>query len=548
MKHSRIAPHLSTPAIAGDLRSLPTEILEQTCRRVGLASAVFAGIWTWVLVMNTVVMESVGAVRGDVDPSLVVMEYVLTIAGIAFAVLMVFVARALHHRPALLIDIGLGYAVLNALLIAVFNWLIIPPEWYPTAGVSFICIVILVYPAIAPAGPWRTLAAACLAATMDPIMYGVSIARGTVYDMASFELLWTFAPNYLCAVLAVVPATVIRGLGKRVSRERELGSYQVGDLIGHGGMGDVYRATHRLLARPAAIKLIRPEALGAEGPDRAQHVIERFRREARAAASLKCPHPIELYDFGTADDGTFYYVMELLNGLDLRELVSRYGPLGAPRTVHLLKQACLSLAEAHDRGLIHRDIKPSNMVACRMGVAVDYMKVLDFGLVKSASDGESSARDLTSPDVTTGTPAYMAPEIAVGDRPVDHRADIYALGCVAFWMLTGRDVFEGATPIAVLTQHVRDDPPAPSSLSETSIPVELDQVVLDCLAKDPADRPASALDLLARLNCLTVDPWGTEAARDWWQLHLPERMTTGWETAPVERIAADETRSIRPAT
>ena len=548
MRHSRLAPHLSTPAIAGDLRALPTEILEQTCRRVGLASMVFAGIWAWVLVMNTLVLKSIGAVRVDVDPSLIAMEYVLTVVGIALAVLMVFVARALHHRPGLLIDIGLGYEVLNALLIAIFNWLIIPPEWYPSAGVSFICIVILVYPSIAPAGPWRTLAAAFLAATMDPIMYGVSIARGTVYDMASFELLWTFAPNYVCAVLAVVPATVIRGLGKRVSRERELGSYQVGDLIGHGGMGDVYRATHRLLARPAAIKLIRPEALGAEGPDRAQVVIERFRREARAAANLKSPHTIELYDFGTADNGTFYYVMELLNGLDLRELVGRYGQLGAPRTVHLLKQACLSLAEAHDRGLIHRDIKPSNMVVCRMGVAVDYMKVLDFGLVKSASDKESPARDLTSPDVTTGTPAYMAPEIAVGNRPVDHRADLYALGCVAFWMLAGRDVFEGPTPIAVLTQHVRDDAPAPSSLSETSIPVELDQVVLDCLAKDPAERPASALDLLARLNALPVEPWGTEAARDWWQLHLPERMTAGWESAPVERIAAEENRSIRPET
>ena len=548
MRHSRLAPHLSTPAIAGDLRALPTEILEQTCRRVGLASMVFAGIWAWVLVMNTLVLKSIGAVRVDVDPSLIAMEYVLTVVGIALAVLMVFVARALHHRPGLLIDIGLGYEVLNALLIAIFNWLIIPPEWYPSAGVSFICIVILVYPSIAPAGPWRTLAAAFLAATMDPIMYGVSIARGTVYDMASFELLWTFAPNYVCAVLAVVPATVIRGLGKRVSRERELGSYQVGDLIGHGGMGDVYRATHRLLARPAAIKLIRPEALGAEGPDRAQVVIERFRREARAAANLKCPHTIELYDFGTSDDGTFYYVMELLNGLDLRELVGRYGQLGAPRTVHLLKQVCLSLAEAHDQGLIHRDIKPSNMVVSRMGVAVDYMKVLDFGLVKSASDTESPARDLTSPDVTTGTPAYMAPEIAVGDRPVDLRADLYALGCVAFWMLTGRDVFEGPTPIAVLTQHVRDDAPAPSSLSETSIPVELDQVVLDCLAKDPADRPASALDLLERLNALPVEAWDTEAARDWWQLHLPERMTAGWESAPVERTAAEENRSIRPET
>ncbi len=548
MRHSRLAPHLSTPAIAGDLRALPTEIIEQTCRRVGLASMVFAGIWAWVLVMNTVVLKSIGGVRVDVDPSLIAMEHALTVFGIALAVLMVFVARALHHRPGLLIDIGLGYEVLNALLIAIFNWLIIPPEWYPSSGVSFVCIVILVYPAIAPAGPWRTLAAAFLAATMDPIMYGVSIARGTVYDMASFELLWTFAPNYLCAVLAVVPATVIRGLGRRVSRERELGSYQVGDRIGHGGMGDVYRATHRLLARPAAIKLIRPEALGAEGPDRARVVIERFRREARAAASLKCPHTIELYDFGTTEDGTFYYVMELLNGLDLRELVGRFGPLGAARTVHILKHVCLSLAEAHDRGLVHRDIKPSNLVACRMGVAVDFTKVLDFGLVKSSNDEDSVGRDLTSPDVTTGTPAYMAPEIAVGDRQVDHRADLYALGCVAFWMLTGRDVFEGATPIAVLTQHVRDDPPPPSSLSETPVPAELDQVVLECLAKDPLERPASALDLLGRLNALPVEPWDAEMGRDWWQLHLPERMAPGWESVPVEESPSEETRSIRPET
>jgi serine/threonine-protein kinase len=197
---------------------------------------------------------------------------------------------------------------------------------------------------------------------------------------------------------------------------------------------------------------------------------------------------------------------------------------------------------------VHRDIKPSNLVACRMGVAVDYMKVLDFGLVKSSNDEDSAGRDLTSPDVTTGTPAFMAPEIAVGDRPVDHRADLYALGCVAFWMLTGRDVFEGATSIAVLTQHVRDEPPLPSSLSETGIPAELDRIVLDCLAKDPAERPASAMDLLARLNALPVEPWGTEVARDWWQLHLPERLTRGWENAAGATDQNEDGRSIRPET
>ncbi len=548
MKDSVIAPHLSTPPAAGGVRALPYEILEQTCKRVGIASMVFAGIWAWALLMNTVVWRIAGPTRFFTDTALLSPVNLITMTGILLSVAMVFVARALHHRPSLLIDIGLGYAVLNALLIALINWLIIPPEWYPSAGVSFVCVIILVYPTIAPAGPYRTLAAAFLAASMDPMLYGVSLAQGNVYDLGRFDLLWTFGPNYVCALMAVVPATVIRGLGKRVSRERELGSYRVGERIGHGGMGNVYQATHRLLARPAAIKLIRPEALGAEGPDRAGVVIERFRREARAAANLRSPHTIELYDFGTTEDGTFYYVMELLNGLDLRELVGRFGPLGAPRTVHLLKQICLSLAEAHDCGLVHRDIKPSNLVACRMGVAVDYMKVLDFGLVKSSNDEDSAGRDLTSPDVTTGTPAFMAPEIAVGDRPVDHRADLYALGCVAFWMLTGRDVFEGATSIAVLTQHVRDEPPLPSSLSETGIPAELDRLVLDCLAKDPAERPASAMDLLARLNALPVEPWGTEVARDWWQLHLPERLTQGWENAAGATDRNEDARSIRPET
>ncbi|MCL7961375.1 MAG: serine/threonine protein kinase [marine benthic group bacterium] len=544
MKGSIVAPHLTTPAAAGDLRALPAEILEQTCKRVGIASFAFAGIWAWVLLMNTVVWRLVepdgGALLGQMSGR----ANLVAVVGIGLSLAMVFVAGALHHRPSLLIDIGLGFEVTNALLIAVFNWLIIPPEWYPSAGVSFICVVILFYPTIAPAGPYRTLAAAFLAASLDPLVFQISVAQGNVYDLRTYDLLWTFGPNYVCALLAVVPATVIRGLGKRVSRERELGAYRIGERIGHGGMGDVYRATHRLLARPAAIKLIRPEVLGSEGPDRARVVIERFRREARAAANLRSPHTIELYDFGTADDGTFYYVMELLDGLNLDRLVTRFGPLGADRTVNLLKQICLSLGEAHERGLVHRDIKPSNLVACKMGLAVDFMKVLDFGLVKASSDTRRDGPELTSPDVTTGTPTFMAPEIAVGGRPVDSRADIYALGCVAFWMLTGRNVFEGPTSIAILTQHVRDAPPAPSTLSETGIPPELDRIVLDCLAKDPDDRPESAIELFRRLDACPVQPWTAERARQWWELHIPESEVAELEATDRSIIGSEPTIAL----
>ena len=207
MKDSVVAPHLSTPAAAGNLRALPYEILEQTCKRVGIASMAFAGIWAWALLMNTVVWRIAGSTRFFADTALLSPANLIILTGILLSVAMVFVAGALHHRPNLLIDIGLGYAVLNALLIALINWLIIPPEWYPSAGVSFVCVIILVYPTIAPAGPYRTLAAALLAASMDPLLFGVSVAQGNVYDLGRFDLLWTFGPNYVCALMAVVPAT-----------------------------------------------------------------------------------------------------------------------------------------------------------------------------------------------------------------------------------------------------------------------------------------------------------------------------------------------------
>ena len=212
--------------------------------------------------------------------------------------------------------------------------------------------------------------------------------------------------------------------------------------------------------------------------------------------------------------------------------------------MHLLKQVCDSLWDAHQSGLVHRDIKPSNLVACRMGLAADFMKVLDFGLVKASSDTRRDGPELTSPDVTTGTPTFMAPEIAVGGRPVDSRADIYALGCVAFWMLTGRNVFEGPTSIAILTQHVRDAPPAPSTLSETGIPPELDRIVLECLAKDPDDRPESAIELFRRLDACPVQPWTAERARQWWELHIPESEVAELEATDRSIIGSEPTIAL----
>src|SRR4051812_12095486 len=214
-------------------------------------------------------------------------------------------------------------------------------------------------------------------------------------------------------------------------------------------MGSVYRATHRMLARPAAIKLIRPEVLSSQDPRSADLAVARFRREAEAAAKLRSPHTVELYDFGETEDGTLYFVMELLEGMDLEGLVRKEGPLPQKRVIHILRQVCESLEEAHVSGLVHRDIKPANIHVGRVGLRHDFVKVLDFGLVKSLAGPLIEDSMATASGLTPGTPAYMAPEMALGET-VDGRADLYALGCVAYYLLTGRLVFEATTGLQLI--------------------------------------------------------------------------------------------------
>jgi serine/threonine-protein kinase len=229
--------------------------------------------------------------------------------------------------------------------------------------------------------------------------------------------------DYLIVAVATVVSYVVVGLGREVAKAREMGSYQLGDLLGRGGMGEVYKATHRMLARPAAIKLIRPEMVGPAGSNAGQSALTRFKREAMSAASLQSPHTVSLYDFGVTADGTFYFAMELLEGMDLETLVRTHGPQPAARVVHILRQVCESLEEAHAAGLVHRDIKPANIHLGRLGLRHDFAKVLDFGLVKRRIETDVTLTQVTGAGVISGTPAYMAPETALGDE-VDGRADL----------------------------------------------------------------------------------------------------------------------------
>jgi eukaryotic-like serine/threonine-protein kinase len=335
-------------------------------------------------------------------------------------------------------------------------------------------------------------------------------------------LLGMTGPAVAFAMVGCAAASVLLFQRGTTADAGELGGYQLVEQLGKGAMGEVWRAKHASLLRPAAIKLMRRELMSSLGNTGRNELIQRFQREVQSTATLSSPHTIEVFDFGQAADGSPYYVMELLNGLDVETLVKTYGPQPAERVVWLLQQICSSLAEAHHRGLIHRDIKPANIYVCAVGMEVDFVKVLDFGLVRDLN----TEHRLTMQGATPGTPAYLAPEFIL-DK-VDHRSDLYALGCVAYYLLTGTLVFDATTRVAMMAAHAQQQPVAPSKRTELPIPAALDELVLACLAKDPAERPQSARTLTRKLDEVPLDgAWNQERAEAWWRQHLPAIVAKG---------------------
>ncbi len=505
-------PALGTPGGQG----LPEDLLREASRRLAVLCLISACIWA----VNLLLLNFVYALPGTVPAERVASYWkwrpvydLIGLTNILVALGLFWYNRRSKRSARFLLDLALVYEVFIALSVALLDY----AEPGPTEGVSWIAVVILLFAPMVPSTPGKTLVAAFAAASMGPVAAVLWQVLGA--DVPGVrQVLVLSIPNYLCAGIAGIIAHIMHRLGGEVRKAREMGSYVLGDLIARGGMGEVWHATHRFLARPAAIKLIKPEMLGAVTPEQAGVVVQRFRREAEAAAMLRSPHTIQLYDFGVASDGTFYYVMELLNGMDLQTLVTRHGPLPPARVIHLLQQACESLAEAHERGLVHRDIKPGNIQICRMGQYSDWVKVLDFGLVKSqaaAAEPELDAK-LTAPNTVTGTPAYLSPESALGEA-VDQRTDIYALGCVAYWMLTGQYVFTGDSAMQIVARHVSSEPAPPSRHSTFDVSPALDQLVLDCLKKKASERPATARELCDLLGQCVETPWTREDLRllDW---------------------------------
>jgi hypothetical protein len=362
-------------------------------------------------------------------------------------------------QPRALLEVAPLYQVVQGLLISLYYHAAPVALRDASRGWSAIAVWVLVFPILIPNTRRKVVFATLATAAMDPVGLLVHVAAGAPVPTLAMALR-AMVPVLLAGFLSIFLSHLVHELTVAVKRARDLGSYHLVSPIGRGGMGEVWRAQHRMLARPAAIKLIRPDNKGGAPRD----LLVRFEREAQATAALRSPHTVEVYDFGTTEDGAFYYVMELLSGLDADTLVRRHGPLPPERAVYLLRQACRSLEEAHAREFVHRDIKPANIFVCRYGLEYDFVKVLDFGLVKSV--GFAEERGVTATEVVAGTPDYMAPEIARGERHFDHRADLYSLGCVAYWLLSGQPVFEARTPNELMIDHVRTPPPRPRSGAE----------------------------------------------------------------------------------
>jgi serine/threonine-protein kinase len=394
-----------------------------------------------------------------------------------------------HTWPRILTEPG-GFAIAGTNpwgLLAVAYGVIIPNTWRRCAGVVGLVLLVGYLPGV-----------------FVVLVHDIPARQAFLY--LSTKALWLG----VAGTIAVYGSYRIEILREEAFHARKLGQYLLKERLGAGGMGEVYLAEHVLLRRPCAIKLIRPERAGEPAN------LLRFEREVRTTATLTHPNTVQIYDYGHAEDGTFYYVMEYLPGLTLAQLVERYGPLPPARAIHLLRQICGALAEAHAAGLIHRDIKPANVILCERGGLHDVVKLLDFGLVLAQGIGPDGEK-LTQEGAIPGTPAYMSPEQASGSDNLDARTDIYSVGCLAYFLLTGRSPFAGRPAVRMLAAHMYE---MPESLicRCPEVREELQSLVLRCLAKDPAERFASARDLENALaGCPTAGSWGEEEAARWWR-------------------------------
>ncbi len=380
------------------------------------------------------------------------------------------------------------------------------PVYGPAFALLALALALVVRASLVPSPVARTVAIGVVSVA------GMSVvAQRTLVDTQLPVAFWLTVMGGAFVVGTGVTSHVIYGLRRQVRDAMRLGQYELGRKLGEGGMGVVYEATHVMLRRPTAVKLLPVDKAG-------EQTVARFEREVQQTSRLEHPNSVFIYDYGRTPDGQFYYAMEYLDGVTLQQLVDIGGPVPPARAVHVVRQAANALAEAHAMGLVHRDIKPANIMLCERANTPDTVKVLDFGLVK-AIDEADTAVGITQANSIVGTPHYLAPESIARPEDVGPPSDVYALGAIAFFLVTGREVFTGRTVVEVCSKHLNVEPESPSSIAGDGVPAALDALILRCLAKDPEVRPRDGADLASALDALALPGWTTAEARDWWSVH-----------------------------
>lgn len=498
---------VSDPRTSEEARHL----VQQRLALLGLVTLCLSGGFLLVALLAELALEGVDAVSVHIQS----WRRLLNLGGALVSATVWLTARRGRRTPMQLLAIdavGTVLAVVPYTLMSVLGQ-------EGIAGVLLTALTVMLVlqtrALMVPSDARRTLAISAVAAILSFALSVGAHAGGwapasTEHELADLALNLVM---WLVVIVAVstVASWVLFGLREQIREARRLGQYILTDELGEGGMGVVYRARHALLRRPTAVKLLPPEKAGAAA-------VKRFEREVQLTASLVHPNTVTVFDYGHTPDGVFYYAMEYLDGGDLEAVVEASGPMPASRVVHLLEQVAAGLAEAHEIGLIHRDIKPANVLLAGAGPVADLAKLVDFGLVRELRGEETSG--LTHTDTVMGTPLYLAPEAITDPDGVDARVDIYALGAVGYYLLTGAHVFEGRTVVEICSHHLHSEPVPPSARLGAKVPEMLEEVVMRCLAKDRSDRPQSAEELRDLLRaCDDVGAWTPRDARAWWESH-----------------------------
>jgi len=483
----------------------------------------------------SVYFNSFRFVRLELTPSVIYLTmvpaavYLVILLGLA-AILWwdrTYTLRQLRWLEMVAFGVGTVYLTIDTYqaLLGQEGWLVMYAQRHPSemsilarqSSIIFLTVIVLYGTFIPNTG--RRCAAVAGAIALTPIT--VFALAGFASDIIPSRLMLLFATESAMwsgvgVAIAIYGSHKITTLRNEAMAARKLGQYQLKQLVGSGGMGEVYLAEHVLLKRPCAVKVIRPAHAG--DPT----MLRRFLREVQATATLTHPNTVQVFDYGQAADGTVYYAMEYLTGPSLEELVLTHGPLSAARTIFVLRQVCDALAEAHAIDLIHRDIKPSNVILCDRGGRHDVAKLLDFGLARMQS-ADPARMGVTQEGMIFGTPTYMSPEQATGGE-LDGRSDIYSVGALAYFLLTGRPPFVRDSVVEVLAAHI-SEPVAPLGSVRSDIPDDLAAVVLRCLAKDPQERFSNVANLERALSaCCVPDEWNESLAADWWTVHSPNTM------------------------